>query len=347
MPLNFLKILLLSCILIHSEAGFSVSGESLYIEHCAICHGTNGKGGVGVPLAMDSFQQQVSDEYLKRSIIFGRPGRVMPAYDSLSTEQVQAIVSHIRSWTKQPVPKWDNRVIKGNTKIGGRLFSQHCTSCHGKNAQGGNGTGVAFSRKKDMPVTAPALNNTGFLASANDSMIKNIILSGHQSSTMPAAKSLGLNESDVNNVVAYIRHFESIHSNKKPTVDEPPALIYDSNYNFKQTIQNVKNAAVGMNFRVIREQALNYGLETDTQPDKQHSIVYFCNFDFLYKALAIDPRVGLFLPCRITVVERKGKVQIMSINPNRLSQLFNNDELDIACTEMHEMYTSILEEATL
>jgi cytochrome c oxidase cbb3-type subunit 3 len=49
----------------------------------------------------------------------------------------------------------------------------------------------------------------------------------------------------------------------------------------------------------------------------------------------------------VTIVEREGKVQIMSINPRRLSALYNNAELDKACDEMHTVYEAILEEATL
>ena len=41
---------------------------------------------------------------------------------------------------------------------------------------GGKGTGVTFSRKRDLPVIAPALNNVGFLASASDNMIKDTIM---------------------------------------------------------------------------------------------------------------------------------------------------------------------------
>lgn len=329
-------------------ASSAVSGEALYMEHCAICHGTKGAGGAGIPLALDDFQHQVSDEYLKRTIALGRPGRIMPAFDSLATEQIQAIVSHIRSWSKQQAPLWDdNTPVSGDIKIGAQLFSTHCASCHGKSGSGGVGTGVAFSRKKHAPIIAPALNNPGFLASANDLMIKNIILKGRASTTMQSADALGLSEMDVNHIVAYIRHFETLDTAKHHDENEPAALIYDSNYSFKQTVQNVKNAAIGMNFRIIREQALNYGLETRQAKTNQETIIYFCNFNFLYKALAIDPRVGLFLPCRITIVEHRGKVQVMSINPNRLSRLFNNDELNKACTQMHEMYTSILEEATL
>jgi cytochrome c oxidase cbb3-type subunit 3 len=76
-------------------------------------------------------------------------------------------------------------------------------------------------------------------------------------------------------------------------------------------------------------------------------ILHFCNFNFLFKALAVDPRVGLFLPCRVTVVERDGKVLVSTINPLYLSRLFNNGELDEYCREMHDVYQSLIEDATL
>jgi cytochrome c oxidase cbb3-type subunit 3 len=76
-------------------------------------------------------------------------------------------------------------------------------------------------------------------------------------------------------------------------------------------------------------------------------MLYFCNFAFLNEALAIDPRVGLFLPCRVTVVESARGVQVMSINPQNLSSLFNNAELDSACQQMQDLYVEIIEEATL
>jgi cytochrome c oxidase cbb3-type subunit 3 len=73
--------------------------------------------------------------------------------------------------------------------------------------------------------------------------------------------------------------------------------------------------------------------------------MHFCNFRFLFSARAIDPRVGLFLPCRVTVVKTGNKVRIMAINPLHLSRLFNNDELDQACKHMHQVYVSILKDA--
>ena len=76
-------------------------------------------------------------------------------------------------------------------------------------------------------------------------------------------------------------------------------------------------------------------------------VLHFCNFKFLYEALAIDPRVGMFLPCRVTVVEKDGKVSIVSINPKLITTWFNNDELAKICDLMHDMYRSILEDSVL
>ena len=61
----------------------------------------------------------------------------------------------------------------------------------------------------------------------------------------------------------------------------------------------------------------------------------------------VDPRVGMFLPCRITIVEQNGKVMVMSVNPKVLSKLFNNSELNRLCERMSQSYIAIMEEATL
>lgn len=338
------------CLFILLPASASTNdGRTLYNNNCAICHGNDGHGGVGIPLALPSFLEQVSDQYLHRTIRIGRPGRVMPSFYKLSNEEIDAIIAYIRSWHKQPAPSWDDTPIKGNADNGRTLFASHCASCHGDQARGGKGTGVMFSRPKELPITAPALNNQGFLNSASDQMIKHTIMNGRKETPMPSGSALGLSEQQVDDIISYLRSFEQSKILLKPAVvdDEPPSLIYESPYNFDETVENVKRSIAGMNFVHIRDQAIDSGFVAEGKESKKQMMVYFCNFNFLYQALSIDPRVGLFLPCRITIVEQDGKVQVMSINPKHLSHLFNNNELDDACDEMHGVYTSILEDATL
>jgi len=323
-------------------------GESLYLENCAICHGNDGQGGMGIPLSLDGFLKSASKDYIKKSIRLGRPNRIMPSFYWMPESDINKIVTYIDSWRKSPAPQWDLKPVKGDKLAGKLLYKDKCAGCHGENARGGKGSGLHFSRSIGMPITPPALNNQGFLNSAPDAMLHYIILHGRKDTPMPSASKLGLTETDINDLVTYIRSFHLSSIIHKPLYSEEPAsLIQDSPYSFDETVENVKRAITGSNFVHIRDQALTSGFDIETKDSPRQTIIYFCNFSFLYDALKIDPRAGMFLPCRITVTEQHNKVQMMSINPKHLSQLFNNDALDESCDQMYEVYTSILEDASL
>ena len=62
-------------VIVSGVAFAAPDGQTLFNKHCAVCHGSEGKGGVGVPLSLPSFINSVSDEYLIKTIRVGRPGR--------------------------------------------------------------------------------------------------------------------------------------------------------------------------------------------------------------------------------------------------------------------------------
>lgn len=324
-------------------------GAVLYSRHCAACHGETGHGGVGVPLALPDFLASITDAYLVKTIRMGRPGRVMPAFSQLTEAEVGAITRHIRTFAAEPSAVLPNTPVRGSPVHGKEVYARHCAVCHGSHGEGGKGTGVAFSRPRDLPITAPALHNPGFLKAASDQMIKMTLMKGRVGTPMTSFLDKGLSETDIDDVVSYIRSFEQeppAASSVTLKADEP-VLVVESPYGLEETVENVKRAAAGKNFRFIRRQYLNEGLTEPGKEDQHQVVVYFCNFQFLYEALALDPRVGLFLPCQATVMERAGKVRIMTINPRRLSALYNNSELNRACDEMYRIYREILDEATL
>lgn len=322
------------------------SGQQLYSNHCSACHGPNGHGGVGVPLALPDFQYGVTNDYLEKTIRLGRPGRVMPAFTTLSDDEVKAIIKHLRTWAPGKPFKYSSEKINGNIKHGKQLYDQYCTSCHGAKGEGGQGTGVTFSRPRNLPVIAPALNNSGFLTAAPDFMIKATLMNGREGTPMVSFLKLGLAEKDIDDVVAYVRSFENKLQPER--IEDPGAALItlESPLSLDDTVNAIKTAAIGKNFKIIRTQYLNEGLAEKGQENKKQVIVYFCNFDFLNRALAIDPRVGLFLPCRITAIEKNGKVTVMATNPLYMSSLFNNKELHKLCQEMYKTYADILEEST-
>jgi len=341
------KFLLFLLILLQSSAWAEPAGGELYEQHCAICHGADGKGGVGVPLALESFLESVSDEYLSKTIHVGRPGRVMPSFAELSENEINAIVQHIRGWSKKKAPVYSSQPISGDKEEGSRLYQQKCASCHGVDAQGGTGTGVTFSRPRDLAIIAPALANHGFLQSASDEMIKQTLLHGRKETPMISFIEQGVTERQIDHIVAYLRSLQG-HATKKTEGKALPAYLkYESEEDIEATLAALKKAAVGANFRIIREQYLEDGYVEKGKEDKKKIILYFCNFNMLNKALAIDPRVGLFLPCRVTLIEKDNKVSMITINPAAMSQRFNNDELNKICEEMSVLYEEILEEAAL
>ncbi len=321
-------------------------GKQLYTDNCAICHGHNGTGGVGIPLGLEDFLAQTPDEYLHRTIRVGRPGRIMPSFYRLSDAEIKAIISHIRSWKKTTIPAWDGTRIRADAARGKQLFEQYCISCHGKEGRGGKGTGMMFSRPRDLPIAPPALNNQGFLNSVSDQMLKNIITHGRKQTPMPAASEFKLGEKDVENLVSYIRSFQKTMMSGEQIIDEPPILSYTSKHSYEETLQKLKQSVIDKNYEIKGQTPLDYGFVDKSQESKTHMMMNFCNYEIINEALEIDPRIGMFLPCRITVTETDGYVRVMSINPKRLSQLFNNDELDKACEGMYETYSQILQEAT-
>lgn len=331
-----------------SMAADSMSvGADLYAQHCMACHGESGEGGMGVPLALPSLLGSVTDEYLVKTIRHGRPGRVMPEFPELGDEQVMAIVKHVRSMVDVPTPQISSDPVQGNVRRGVRVFEKHCARCHGANGEGADGTGVTISRPRDLPIMAPALNNTGFLSSADDHTIKRGLSRCREGMPLSSMRSKGLSEQDINDVVCYVRSFQGVTAVQEEVYPQGPVLMAESPYDIEQTLENLRQAVINHNFLLVRVMELDEGLESGGISSGRKIVVYFCNFSFLSEALKIDPRVGVFLPCRITLVERDGKVQVMSVNPVSMSKMFNNAGLSEYCKNMLAVYQALIEESVL
>lgn len=70
------------------------SGEEIYAELCARCHGADLEGAVGPALGPGSNAATEDDEYLEFTITNGR-GR-MPSFPSLDDAQLQRLVDYLR-----------------------------------------------------------------------------------------------------------------------------------------------------------------------------------------------------------------------------------------------------------
>lgn len=171
------------------------AAKELYGKLCAQCHGADAKGYAAdnaPSLVNSTFLESASDEFIRRGIVFGRPGTSMGAYGKalggpLDDAGVDLLVAYLRSMG--PKPKAVPAPGAGDATRGEALYTQYCKSCHGDVKTRGE---------------APHLANPQFLTNATDGFIRYAITAGRPGTKMPGFTQQ-LDDQQINDVVAYVR----------------------------------------------------------------------------------------------------------------------------------------------
>jgi mono/diheme cytochrome c family protein len=96
-PMRSIPILLLTVLAVTACSGPAedASGEDVYIQVCARCHGADLGGGVGPALGAGSEAADRTDEFLVDTITHGR-GRMPSFSQTLSEGQIDRVVTYLR-----------------------------------------------------------------------------------------------------------------------------------------------------------------------------------------------------------------------------------------------------------
>ena len=130
--------------------------------------------------------------------------------------------------------------------------------------------------------------------------------------------------------------------------DEPPLLnALVKGKNMDQATEALIQAINNNNHSFVRQQAIDSRLVPTDWEAKSVRIVYFCNFDTMNRALALDTRAAEFLPCRITLIETRDGVELMAVNPAWVSERMGNYRLHEYCIRLKADYLAIMNEAAL
>jgi cytochrome c oxidase cbb3-type subunit 3 len=114
----------------------SARGKQTFASTCANCHGLDGRGAERAPnIAENPKVQKFSDAQIAHIIENGIPGTGMPAFRSLETSDVKAVVAYLRALqgAKQPL-KLPGDPVRGETLFSGKAG---CSSCHMAAGKGG------------------------------------------------------------------------------------------------------------------------------------------------------------------------------------------------------------------
>ncbi len=193
------------------EREFATDGATVFSAICAGCHGRDGKGirYPGVPpfpsIINPDFLELASDEFIVQTITKGRSGRKMLAWGEkeggLRPDEIRAVVGYLRQAAGNIAAKPETeppRWVRGDVKLGSRLFTANCAGCHGQRGEGGEG---------------PALNNKTLLGFATDRFLVDTISRGRRGTAMqsfltPSPVRAALTPSEIETIVAFIRTWE-------------------------------------------------------------------------------------------------------------------------------------------
>lgn len=159
-------------------------GERLFASYCALCHGSDARGGPGFPNLTDGvWQYGGSPEAIKISILDGRTG-VMPGWkDALGDEGVRDVAQYVLGLSGRDVD--EEAAARGQPQ-----YQAICASCHMPDGSGNQALG------------APDLTDDNWLYGGSPAAVEASIADGRRGH-MPAHRDF-LGEDKVHVLAAYV-----------------------------------------------------------------------------------------------------------------------------------------------
>jgi uncharacterized protein (DUF302 family) len=117
------------------------------------------------------------------------------------------------------------------------------------------------------------------------------------------------------------------------------------NASFDEALKLVTEALKEEGFGVISEIRMNEKLKEKLGVDfKKYTILGACNPGFAYKALQIEDKIGIMLPCNVLIIEQgNNKIEVAAINPVASMQAVANTELDDVALQVSQKLKSVVE----
>lgn len=109
--------------------------ERIYLNNCAVCHGSNASGGYGFPdLTDDAWLYGGEPEQIMTSLVQGRNG-LMPAWTQLGENNIEDLTQYVLSLS-------DLEHDAERAEQGASVYASVCAACHGPEGTGNQALGA-------------------------------------------------------------------------------------------------------------------------------------------------------------------------------------------------------------
>lgn len=107
----------------------------------------------------------------------------------------------------------------------------------------------------------------------------------------------------------------------------------------------VEQAVAAKGFRVLHVHDVQATFAEKGIARAPYKIVEVCNVKYANQALAVDPLIGLMMPCKINVFTEQGVTKISLLLPSLLSEFFPQANLSAMANEVETLLRGAVDAA--
>lgn len=114
---------------------------------------------------------------------------------------------------------------------------------------------------------------------------------------------------------------------------------------FEEAILKVTDELKKEGFGILTEIDVTATLKKKLDVDfRKYRILGACNPPFAYRALQVEPNIGVMLPCNVILQELEdGKIEVAAVDPLVSMQAIQNEELQSIAQEIQEKLKKVIE----
>ena len=115
-------------------------------------------------------------------------------------------------------------------------------------------------------------------------------------------------------------------------------------YSFEEAEEKIREALKNVGFGILTEIDFQATMKAKLDKDTpKYKILGACNPNFAYEAFQAEEKIGIMLPCNVTVIENKaGGTDVSIIDPMEAFKVVGNDEIAPFAEEVKKVLEGVL-----
>lgn len=109
----------------------------------------------------------------------------------------------------------------------------------------------------------------------------------------------------------------------------------------EQVTQSLKAIGFGIVTTIDVKKTLHEKIQVNFKP---YTILGACNPVFAYKALQLEEKLGVLLPCNVVVIDQgEGNIEVVAMTPHELMQAIDNKALQVFSEEINRQLIGLID----